>query len=270
MDAQGRKRQDRQYNRHHRTRLLPAVIPGQNVWITMEQTPRSYLVETKKGLFRHLRPTDQSTSDAPSPVRQVNPSREANILPFAKQLRAASLLADEYLGFADKHLICYQDHRSLPEKGLSGQRAGDTPCKHRRPLDDLPGWHAVLCYPFRAASFRATRSLGHLIATIGVPRASPGQKPGRLSGGTQTAVAVSGEGPGCGKVCLIGHTYLSWPYFWTSCRGDSAMFSQRARGVLTGGSDAPLPCLGTGKGEAMASGSYYDNSDYPDPYGSMG
>ncbi|MGH0126920.1 UNVERIFIED_CONTAM: hypothetical protein FKN15_042091 [Acipenser sinensis] len=109
MDAQGRKRQDRQYNRHHRTRLLPAVIPGQKVWITMEQTPRSYLVETKKGLFRHLRPTDQSTSDAPSPVRQVNPSREANILPFAKQLRAASLLADEYLGFADKHLICYRE-----------------------------------------------------------------------------------------------------------------------------------------------------------------
>ncbi|MGH0150224.1 UNVERIFIED_CONTAM: hypothetical protein FKN15_047415 [Acipenser sinensis] len=46
--------------------------------------------------------------------------------------------------------------------------------------------------------------------------------------------------------------------------------TQRARGIPTGGSDAPLPCLGMGKGEAMASGSYHGRPDYPDPYGTMG
>ncbi|MGH0133491.1 UNVERIFIED_CONTAM: hypothetical protein FKN15_055733 [Acipenser sinensis] len=102
------------------------------------------------------------------------------------------------------------------------------PCKHRRPLDSLSGQHAALCYPSRATSFRATCSLGHFIANIGVPRASLGQKPDRLSSGRQTVVAVSGEGPGCGKVHLIGCAYLPWPYFWTSSRGDSATLRQVA------------------------------------------
>ncbi|MGH0120953.1 UNVERIFIED_CONTAM: hypothetical protein FKN15_061644 [Acipenser sinensis] len=69
---------------------------------------------------------------------------------------------------------------------------------------------------------------------------------------------------------LIGCAYLLWPYFWTSGRGDPATLSQRARGILTRGSDAPLPCLGTGKGDVMVSGSYHGNPYYLNPYGTTG
>ncbi|MGH0138318.1 UNVERIFIED_CONTAM: hypothetical protein FKN15_000372 [Acipenser sinensis] len=46
--------------------------------------------------------------------------------------------------------------------------------------------------------------------------------------------------------------------------------TQRVRGVLASGCDAPLPYLGTGKGKAMASSSYHGNLDYPDHYGTTG
>ncbi|MGH0139405.1 UNVERIFIED_CONTAM: hypothetical protein FKN15_069291 [Acipenser sinensis] len=40
--------------------------------------------------------------------------------------------------------------------------------------------------------------------------------------------------------------------------------------ALTGDCNGPLPCPGIGKGEAMASSSYYDNPDYSDPYSATG
>ncbi|MGH0173132.1 UNVERIFIED_CONTAM: hypothetical protein FKN15_013551 [Acipenser sinensis] len=61
--------------------------------------------------------------------------------------------------------------------------------------------------------------------------------------------------------------FLPWPYIWTSGRGDIATLSQKAREILAGSCDAPLPCLGMGKGEALVSGSYQSNLDYPGPDG---
>ncbi|MGH0136570.1 UNVERIFIED_CONTAM: hypothetical protein FKN15_062570 [Acipenser sinensis] len=61
--------------------------------------------------------------------------------------------------------------------------------------------------------------------------------------------------------------FLPWPYIWTSGREDIATLSQKARDILAGSCDAPLPCLGMGKGEALVSGSYQSNLDYPGPDG---
>lgn len=69
-EEKGRHRQAKNYNLRHRSRPLPKLTAGQKVWITTERntgavvgsasTPRSYMVETDRGLLRrnrsHLRP----------------------------------------------------------------------------------------------------------------------------------------------------------------------------------------------------------------------
>lgn len=74
-DEEGRCRQAANYNLRHRSRPLPELTSGQKVWITTEgttgsvvgtaTTPRSYVVETERGLLRrnrsHLRPTGTVT-----------------------------------------------------------------------------------------------------------------------------------------------------------------------------------------------------------------
>ncbi|MGH0120305.1 UNVERIFIED_CONTAM: hypothetical protein FKN15_057207 [Acipenser sinensis] len=92
------------------------------------------------------------------------------------------------------------------------------------------------------------------------PRPYPGQKPGRWHA----------DSCGCRQVRITRCAYLPWPYLWTIGRGELATLSQRAKGVPAGGCDAPLPCLGTGKGETMASCSYHGNPEYPGPYSTMG
>lgn len=70
-DEEERRKQAAHYNLHHRSRTLPELTSGQKVWIPTEEasgtllrtanTPRSYLVETDRGILRrnriHLRAT---------------------------------------------------------------------------------------------------------------------------------------------------------------------------------------------------------------------
>ncbi|MGH0133483.1 UNVERIFIED_CONTAM: hypothetical protein FKN15_055725 [Acipenser sinensis] len=84
----------------------------------------------------------------------------------------------------------------------------------------------MLCSVTLPEPLASEHSFGHLAADFRVPGASPGHKPGGLSGGAQAAMAVPSI---------------------DSC-------------------NAPLLCLGTGKGEVLASGSYHGNPDYPSPY----
>lgn len=71
-DEEGRRKQASHYNLHHRARPLQELNAGHKVWITTEKAPgtvlgtanmpRSYLVETDKGVLRrnrlHLRATE--------------------------------------------------------------------------------------------------------------------------------------------------------------------------------------------------------------------
>lgn len=75
LDEKGRQRQAKHYNLRHRSRPLPQLTSGQKVWITTDSTagtvvepadtPRSYVVETDRGLLRrnrsHLRHTGTIT-----------------------------------------------------------------------------------------------------------------------------------------------------------------------------------------------------------------
>lgn len=64
-DREGRIQQETRFNRRHLARPLPQLSQGQKVWITTEnipgavvrqaETPRSFLVQTDKGLFRRNR-----------------------------------------------------------------------------------------------------------------------------------------------------------------------------------------------------------------------
>lgn len=64
-DRQGRLQQETRFNRRHLARPLPQLSQGQKVWITTEnipgavvrqaETPRSFLVQTDRGLFRRNR-----------------------------------------------------------------------------------------------------------------------------------------------------------------------------------------------------------------------
>ncbi|MGH0132898.1 UNVERIFIED_CONTAM: hypothetical protein FKN15_043924 [Acipenser sinensis] len=80
-----------------------------------------------------------------------------------------------------------------------------------------------------------------------------GQKPGRPGSGAQTALAVTGQGPGCVQVGLTERPYLPWPYFWARSGGDTATLPSRVGDISTAGCDAPFPCPSTGEDEVLMS-----------------
>uniref|UniRef100_A0A672HFZ9 Integrase catalytic domain-containing protein n=1 Tax=Salarias fasciatus TaxID=181472 RepID=A0A672HFZ9_SALFA len=87
-ETQGKQKQEKYYNKHHRTHKQPELHPGQTVWITTENThgtvvnqtaaPRSYLVRTGDGLLRrnrsHLRATQQPPPEPTSGEDTVSDS----------------------------------------------------------------------------------------------------------------------------------------------------------------------------------------------------
>ncbi|MGH0121524.1 UNVERIFIED_CONTAM: hypothetical protein FKN15_001499 [Acipenser sinensis] len=76
--------------------------------------------------------------------------------------------------------------------------------------------------------------------------------------------------PDADKSVLLYVLISAGLYFWTSGRGNIATLPQGARGISTGGCDAPLPCSGTREGEVMASGSYHGNLDNSNPHCTTG
>ena len=88
-DEEGRRKQAAHYNFHHRSRTLPELTSGQKVWITTEEapgtavrtanTPRSYLVETDRGILRRNRIHLRATGNPPEQPTVTRASRVSKV-----------------------------------------------------------------------------------------------------------------------------------------------------------------------------------------------